>query len=106
LMRPISPEGLKKIIRLRIEKVQKQLSEADRGAFGSFRINVTDALVEFIQRYEYSAEDGARPVADKVRSLMEYTFYQALKEADITPDILKNGITLDVRQNEDRTSTL
>ncbi len=106
LMRPISPEGLKKIIRLRINRIQRQLDNAERGVYGTFKINVTDALVDFIQKYEYSAEEGARPVGDKVRSLMEYTFYQAMMEASITPDVLKNGVTLDVKANEDRTMTL
>jgi hypothetical protein len=106
LMRPISPEGLKQIVRLRIKKVNEQLSESTKGAFGSFEIRATDGLVNFIQGYEYSAEDGARPVGDKVRSLMEYTFYQALKEAKLNPDDLKLGVTLDIKRNEDKTYSL
>src|SRR5699024_9923284 len=76
LMKPISPEGLKKIVRIRIEKINEQLHDATEGSFGSFEITSTDALVDFIQSYEYNPEDGARPITDKVRALMEYTFYQ------------------------------
>jgi len=106
LMKPISPEGLKRIVKLRIEKVNEQLFDATRGSFGSFEIEVTDKLVEFVQSYEYNPEDGARPIGDKVRSLMEYTFYQALKEAQLKPYDLKNGVTLDVKLNADKTSSL
>lgn len=106
LMRPISPDGIRKIIQLRIDKINQQLFDATRGAFGSFEIKATDQLIDFIKNYEYSAEDGARPVNDKVRSLMEYTFYQALKEVKVHPSDLKNGITLDIKRNEDKTYNL
>lgn len=106
LMRPISPEGMKRIIQLKIERLQRQYDNAENGVYGRFKIRVTDAVVDFLQAYEYNPEEGARPLSDKVRSFVEYTFYQGLKEADVNPQDLKKGVTLDVRPNPDKTTSL
>lgn len=106
LLEPLSPEQLKKIIRLNIEFLNEQYFDATKGAFGSFEIAATDRMVEFIQEYDYLAEDNARPMKDKVRALLEYPFNQGLKAGNFTPDMVKEGVTLDVKRNDDKTYTL
>lgn len=106
LMKPISPEGLQKIVRLKIKKLNKEFESAEFGIFGKFQIRPTEELVKFIQEYDYAAEEGARVINDKVRGLLETPLYQAMKEADFTPEDVAGYLKLDIKKNEDRTYSL
>ena len=79
MMNPISPNGLKKILRLLENTVMSQLKKT-AGDLGQFDIALSDELVEFLVDYNAVPSDGARRLKDHfesyVRRPLEESFLQ------------------------------
>jgi len=105
LMKPLSPDALKKIAKMKIRTISRQFSKAAQGAFGQFNVEASDELIQFIQEYDFEAEEGGRAIQDKVKDLVEHPLLQMLQEG-IKPSDLKNGVLLTVESNPDKTSSL
>lgn len=104
LMRPLSVEDLKDIVRVKFEDWREKLQKAKSGY--NIDIQWTNELVDFVQSYEYEAEDNARPISNKIINLVERTILDAIKEKSIVKSQTKQTIKLDIQKNTDKSYNL
>lgn len=105
LLRPHTNSSLRKVVEKLFGKLQLKYLRDKALDFPSIKIEFTSSLKNFLVGYDQLAEEGARPIEDKVKSLVEKTLSDAvfsgrlkLKEGDV----LKIGI----RANKDGTFSL
>lgn len=79
IQKPLSPAALQRIVAIRLAKLQERLQHAE-GKYGSLDLSFSPELVQFLQRYNYLAEENARPMKDKVDTLVEAPINAAIKE--------------------------
>lgn len=89
VQKPISPEGLRRVVRIRLDKLRKRLASAE-GRYGAIDFDFSDEVVNFIQSYHYNAEENARPMKDKVNTLIEAPINELIKEGKFT-DVRKSS---------------
>lgn len=105
LMRPLSPENLRKIVEINLGRAAKRV-EASSQLLKGVEIRWTQDLVKLIQEYDYVAEENARPVKDRIIGFVEEPMIDAIRSGQL--ENIKPGavIELDVRQREDQTREL
>lgn len=104
LLRPHSPQTLQDITRIKLSELRQRLSNPN-SPFGTLEFTWSDELVDYIQNYNYIAEDNARPIEDRVSQIVENTLQDAVAEQNL-PDGLTEPLSLDIHQNEDGTASL
>lgn len=105
LLRPLSPEGLRTIAELKLQRLAEKLKKI-RGGFGEIRLSWTPNVPKFVQQYQYLAEDNARPIDVRVEHLIQKTIDDALNEDLIKPDRRGQVVLADVVPNGDGTFNL
>jgi ATP-dependent Clp protease ATP-binding subunit ClpA len=103
LMRPLSPEHLRKIADLHLNKLKAAIAESP--LLGPTELSWSSEITAFLQVYDYIAEDNARPVVAHVQSLIEEPLLDAVREGKIT-ESEGQKIHLDLEVNEDGTHSL
>jgi ATP-dependent Clp protease ATP-binding subunit ClpA len=106
LMAPHSPETQRKVAALLFERSKRVLARAARGMYGAIKIEITDNALKAVQEYDNVAEENSRPIKDRLRSMVEKTFFDVLKNANFSKEQIEKGFTLDIRKNEDKTFSL
>jgi ATP-dependent Clp protease ATP-binding subunit ClpA len=97
LLKPISPDGLRRITRLFEAALTARLREAV-GPMGQFDIRLSEELVEFLISYNYIASDGARPLKDRLESFVFEPFYESIINRRIRPS--GQNLTIDIGLRE------
>ncbi|HUP56267.1 MAG TPA: hypothetical protein VM598_02365, partial [Bdellovibrionota bacterium] len=104
LLRPLSPEVLREIAELKLVALREALESAET-AFGRIRVEWTPEVVQFIQEYQYVAEENARPISSKVEALIENTLYSAIGEGGL-PAGGEVTYRIQIERNPDKTASL
>lgn len=106
LLRPLSPEDLKKVAQMKLEEAAAQLKKPSE-MFKSVEVIWDQGVVDFVQGFHYNAEDNARPIGDRVLSLVEEPLVLAVKSKEISADPEnKVKIEIDIKDNADGTKSL
>lgn len=105
LLRPLSPESLKLIARLKLAEIQRHVQLASK-ILGPIEITWSDELVEFLQSYHYIAEDNARPIEDRVKTLVQTPLDRAIETRKIEPTKAGQTLNVSVKVNADKTASL
>lgn len=106
LFKPLSPAGLRKIVRIKLQDFVDRLKGSADG-FPNLNLKFTDSLVEFIQAYRYNPEENARPINDKVENILERTFIRGVRDGKVqAADKEALTLTLDIVKKEDGTAEL
>lgn len=105
LLRPLSPEGLKRIASIHLNSLKKKLSTLNE-KIGKVKLSWGESVEVFVQEYLYDAEESARPIKEKVKSLIEGTLKKAIFRGDIVTDGKEVDLKLDIKTNENGTSNL
>lgn len=105
LLRPLPQSTVVKITRAKLLDVREKFASTKSMGFPSVTLQFSGKLEKFIATYDQLAEDGARPVKDKVESLVEKTITDAAFSGELT---FQNRETLNVsvRRNNDATYSL
>ncbi len=106
LMNPTSPEGLRKIIRIKLQMLA-DVFEKQNAPLGVVRFSFSNELVDFIQKFHFNAEDMARPMESKIFALIERSVLHLVRERKLRPlpDEVRK-ITVDIKPNKDRAMDL
>lgn len=105
LLRPISAEGLQKIITLKMDNLQKSYMSMNE-SIGKVEITWTDNLIQKLQEYQFNAEEGARPLDTKIENFIEKTLDELIYEEVIAPKGDKVVAELDMVEAKDGTYEL
>lgn len=103
LLRPLSAEGKRKIVKLKLNEIAENVSK-NAGGFGKLKLSATQELVNFTQEYRDNPEAGARPIDGKLDAIMNEV-YAAIKDKQISYKTATD-ITLDIEKNSDKTVNL
>lgn len=105
LMRPLSPKHLQSIA---LQELQKVAGKVEKASSLNPGINLTwdDQLPVFIQEYGYVAENNARPMKDKVKSLVLEPLIGFLRSEKLPTVSSKISVHLTVNKNPDGTTSL
>ncbi|MCB0394150.1 MAG: AAA family ATPase, partial [Bdellovibrionales bacterium] len=101
LMRPLSPEDLKKVLKFKLRSLEKLLASSQAG-FNELTFTYTDRVIDFLQEWNYIADSGGRAMQDRVESMIELSIFDAIKAGKIKSGE-KGEYELDVVRNEDGT---
>jgi ATP-dependent Clp protease ATP-binding subunit ClpA len=105
LFRPLSPEALKEIAAEEFGRLKKLLNKKSR-LFDSVNLNWDQSTIDLIQSYDYNAEENARPIGRRIKSMILKPLLDAVREGKIKADGKQIDITLNIKDNEDKTRTL
>lgn len=105
LLRPLSPDGLQKIANIHMEKLKKKFTEMNENV-GKIALSWKESILIFVQEYLFDAEESARPIKDKVKTMIEGTVKKAVMEGHITSDRKAVELELDIKENKNGTSNL
>lgn len=105
LLRPMSPETLLEVIKLKLKDLKDKFLMPKKMEFPRLNLEFSNKLKTFLAEYDQTAEDGARPLSDKMKDLVDDTLTQALRTGTLA---VKDGDTvkLDVKRNADGTYDL
>ncbi|MGE3975203.1 MAG: hypothetical protein AB7F59_11825 [Bdellovibrionales bacterium] len=108
LLAPLSPRDLQRIVRLNLRRALREIVQAPVNAnkFYQTEFVVTRELIQYIQSFQYEAEEMARPLDNRIKSLFLNALSDALAKKLILPSAEERTITFSVRVNADGTSTL
>lgn len=107
LLRPLSPEILRRVAEGRLAEIRSHLSR-ESGFFHNVVLTWSDDMADFVQSYDYLAENNARPIKAKVDALIEETLLRALRDGDLPAARIKPSaeIHLSLQKNADATMNL
>ncbi len=105
LLRPMSPQTLLEIIKLKLSKLREKFLMPKKMAFPQVELEFSNKLKQFMANYDQLAEDGARSLDGKIDTLIEQTLAQGFKSGALD---IKDGsvVKLDVKKNPDGTFSL
>jgi ATP-dependent Clp protease ATP-binding subunit ClpA len=113
LMKPISPEGLRKIVDMQLSDLLKRIQTSPKEfpilqeGLKNTTFKITPALLEYIQKYDYSAEEMARPIKDKITILFKNPLSEAIVNGLLrTDDSKPSTLVFDMRENANKTANL
>lgn len=101
LFDPLSPEQLKEVAETKLMKLRTDIAKSKTG-FNHIDLSWTPSVINFIQEYHYVAEDQARPIENRVRSLIEATIISAVTKDLIKPNA-PTKVNIDVVKQSDNT---
>lgn len=105
LLRPLPSSVVHKITKMKLAALQEKFLQNKAMGFPNLYLEFTPKLVRFLANYDQLAEDGARPIDDKIKSLVEKTLSDALFSGKLT---FKSGeaVQISVQRNADNTYSL
>ena len=95
ILKPISPKGLKAILRIFEKDFRDKLNKARGAPIGPFDIQLSEKLITFLTSYNSIPSDGARPLENRLNSLIFEPFYQSILNRRIGPDN-QNFLTINI----------
>ena len=95
ILKPISPKGLKAILRIFEKDLRDKLKKARGAPIGPFDIQLSEKLITFLTSYNSIPSDGARPLENRLNSLIFEPFYQSILNRRIGPDN-QNLLTINI----------
>lgn len=104
LLRPLSPESVQKIAVIKLTELRQKIIESS-GDYKNITLTWDNSLPKFIQNYHYLAEDNARPIGAKVKSLIQTTFFQAIISGQLEAGS-SDTVSLSIVKAEDETYKL
>jgi len=102
LLQPLSPEGLRKIANILMERLRSKLENINSN-LGKIRLAWTENVLKVIQDYQYVAEENARPMENKVESLVQTTIDKALFKGKFGDHNSEKEISIDILPKNDGT---
>lgn len=105
LLRPLSYATIVKITKMKLELLRAKFAGKKAMGFPSVNLEFSPKLEKFLASYDQLAEEGARPVDDKVKTLLEKTLTDAVFSGRFE---YKDGenMKIGVRKNDDGTFSL
>lgn len=100
ILEPLSPEQLIAVAKLVATSKQQELRNAS-GRLGSYNVEISEAMYDFIANYKSIASDNARPIKARVKDFVFDPIYSALQSEDIKTLGRSQDIKIDVVNNED-----
>lgn len=98
---PLSPEHLMQIAEAKLQVLSANIKKSKSG-FENINLVWTPEVVKMLQEYHYVAEDQARPIENRVRSIIESTIISAA-EKGLLKVSGKSDLQIDVVKNSDNT---
>jgi ATP-dependent Clp protease ATP-binding subunit ClpA len=98
LMRPLSPDDLVKVAIIKLEELKDKIGKSNAGY--NLDLEWHQDLPRFTQEYQYLAENNARPIADRVGSLVEDTIMNAMRTGVIKKSDVPQKISIRAEKNE------
>jgi hypothetical protein len=95
MLKPLSPAVLKRLAKLRIKKIQSEFG-ASKGNLGSYKVSVSDRMIDFLTDYKYIASENARPINSRVDNFISSPIYDALLKKKIRPLGVVQNIEIDL----------
>lgn len=105
LLRPLSPEGLVKIADIHLNSLKEKLATINERV-GKINLSWTKKVSKYIQEYLFDAEENARPIKEKVKSLVEKTIVEAIFRGDITEGGKEVDLEISINENKNGTADL
>lgn len=107
LMRPLSPEVKREIARDKMNAMKKRLRK-ESGFFKSVDLSWDDNIIDLVVDYDEMAEENARPIDGNIRTLVEDTLMDAIRNKDIVigQEKKKVVIRLGYQKNDNQTLNL
>lgn len=105
LLRPLPSHVVLRITKLKLASLQEKFLQNKAMGFPNLYLEFTPKLVKFLSSYDQLAEEGARPIDDKIKTLVEKTLSDALFSGKLT---FKPGdsVQISVQRNADNTYSL
>ncbi|MDX9730297.1 MAG: hypothetical protein RBT63_00865, partial [Bdellovibrionales bacterium] len=105
LLRPLSQAALGKITEMKLSSIREKFAGGKGMGFPAVTLDFSPNLRKFLSSYDQLAEEGARPLEDKVKTLVEKTLTDAIFSGRLN---VKDGDTLNlgVRKNHDNTYSM
>lgn len=105
LLRPLTHSIILKITKMKLEQLRANFASGKSKDFPAAHLEFSPKLERFLAVYDQLAEEGARPLNDKVKSLLKKTLSDAVFSGRLE---YQNGDTLklSVRKNADGTYSL
>ena len=104
ILKPISPEGLKKIARILETNLKTQLRDATN--MGRFNIQLSEELVEFLVSYKAIPSDGARTLKDRLESFVFEPLYESILNGHIKPNSQDTIINIGLKKYQNNAKSL
>ncbi len=105
MLRPLSPEGVQRISQIALQKLAQSYLKI-KPSIGPIELTWSENVPLFIQQYQYSAEDNARPIKNKITELIQATIDEVIFEQKIKTSIEGQKIHIDVTENKDGTFSM
>lgn len=105
LMRPLSAEVVRDIVRAKLKKAVSVLEGSTR-LVGPLDITFSDALVERIQMFEHNPEAGARRADDKIETFVKTILKKAFNDEVFAKSEDRRQLHLDIGENSDKSLNL
>lgn len=105
LLRPLPSQVVLRITKAKLASLQEKFLQNKAMGFPNLYLEFTPKLIKFLANYDQLAEEGARPIDDKIKSLVEKTLSDALFSGKLT---FKPGesVQVSVQRNADNTYSL
>lgn len=95
LLRPRSPEDLKRVARRELEKMSDELLSL-QSSFGPFGLVWTNELIEFLSSYRYNAEENAGPIKQRVNDMVKRTLLSVLGTPQLPAQLSHRELTVSI----------
>lgn len=105
LLRPLAKQTILKIAKLKLEGLRDKLLKDKARGFPNVNLQFSPKLIEFLASYDQMSEEGARPIDDKIKSLIEKTLSDALFSGKIEFEP-GTQVLLSIQKNSDNTYSL
>lgn len=105
LLRPLPQATIVKITRSKLQSVREKFASSKSMGFPAVTLNFSSKLEKFLATYDQLSEEGARPVEDKVKTLVEKTLVDAAFSGELTFRD-REVLNVSIRQNNDATYSL
>lgn len=105
LLRPLPPQDLQTIGQIRLDHMAELIATGSN-LLAANQITYSPTLIETVQAYEYQAEDGARPIKNRIKGLIEAPLTDLIQTGELKQGQVLTKIHLDIKINADRTRSL
>jgi ATP-dependent Clp protease ATP-binding subunit ClpA len=99
ILKPLSPESLINIAKIVADRQSLDLSNS-KGSLGSYDVQISNELIEFVTTYDYIPSENARPIKGRVESFIFDQIYAGLQSQKIKALGSKQEISIDLHKYE------
>ena len=104
LMKPLSPDALGPIAEAELKRMASDLEQAS-SLHAGIKLSWTKEVIDLVKNYDFNAEDNARPVKGRVKTMVLEPLIHFFKNHQFDTD-KGTEILLSVRENADGTKSL